>query len=228
MTALFPDLEAQAEQALEDCQNQPRGTIVINQTPDVLSGSGWSLTGPQDKTGTGSMTVSDMPTGEYTIVWEDVSGYVAPPPSNEKTLGEDETISFNGTYFEYSETSFPVIYFRITEVSGYALLYVNDNHYQSAVLDPAWGDYGYTRWERLLNRDPGGQPWVQEGDDGLVLTLKFEVRPYNLLPLQVPSAHFEVMVNGEITISKQLSAPKGQTKEETETLTVPGVLPYEI
>jgi hypothetical protein len=222
---LFTDLVAEAEQALEDCRNQPKGAIIINQTPDVLSGGGWSLTGPRDQTGSGDMTLTRMPTGDYTLVWVEVSGYIT-PPSSDKTLGADGTISFSGTYVEQSEVSFPVIYWRISEVEGYARIYIDEWSAASAGSgeDTGWGG-------PLGETDPSGTPWVEAGQDALVLTFRFVVHPSKYVPEDEPSGYFEVKVDGEIVISRQVTAPhtlvRPEIYEETETLSFPGVLPPE-
>jgi formylglycine-generating enzyme required for sulfatase activity len=74
-------------------------TIVIDQTPDVLAGAGWSLTGPQDESGSGDMILADMPAGQYTIIWNEVTDYIT-PADDTQTLEADGTITFNGTYHQ--------------------------------------------------------------------------------------------------------------------------------
>jgi len=75
------------------------GTIEIDQSPDILSGAGWVLTGPRNETGAGDATLEYMPIGDYTLTWNDVLDYVT-PPSDLQSLLENETISFAGTYTE--------------------------------------------------------------------------------------------------------------------------------
>jgi hypothetical protein len=41
------------------------GTIVIDQTPNFLSGAGWILNGPQNESGTGDITLTDVQVGDY-------------------------------------------------------------------------------------------------------------------------------------------------------------------
>ena len=78
---------------------QEVGTIIIDQTPDDLDGAGWSLTGPKDQTGSGDVTLANMPTGEYTLTWDVVSDYIT-PTSPSQTLDANGTITFSGTYEE--------------------------------------------------------------------------------------------------------------------------------
>ena len=78
---------------------QETGTIIIDQTPDDLTSAGWSLTGPQNETGSGDMTLTSMPVGTYTLAWDAVSGYRT-PSGDTKTLVSDETITFSGAYIE--------------------------------------------------------------------------------------------------------------------------------
>ena len=76
-----------------------KGTIEINQTPDDLAGAGWTLTGPQNETGSGDATFNNMPVGTYTLTWDDVSGYVT-PTAESKELNLNNTVSFSGIYVE--------------------------------------------------------------------------------------------------------------------------------
>ncbi len=78
---------------------EEKGTIIIDQTPDFLTGTGWTLTGPENETGSGDRTMTDMPTGQYTLTWDLVSGYIT-PFSYTKTLVAAGTIIFSGNYHE--------------------------------------------------------------------------------------------------------------------------------
>ncbi|MBU2501822.1 formylglycine-generating enzyme family protein [bacterium] len=82
-----------------DPVHQDRGTIVIDQTPDTLDGSGWSLAGAAARSGEGDLTLADMPTGEYTLTWQEVSGYESPAVAT-GTLATGGTLRFAGTYVE--------------------------------------------------------------------------------------------------------------------------------
>ena len=84
-----------------DCPTQPSesGTIEIDQTPDVLTGAGWTLTGPQGETGNGDATLNDKPVGDYTLTWDAVAGYITPAAATQ-TLSADGTTTFSGTYVE--------------------------------------------------------------------------------------------------------------------------------
>ncbi|MBU8869296.1 MAG: formylglycine-generating enzyme family protein [Gemmatimonadales bacterium] len=73
------------------------GTIEIYQTPDGLKDTGWSLTGPQDETGSGYMKFNEMPVGQYSLTWLDVDGFIA-PVSLPQALVTGGTVVFNGTY----------------------------------------------------------------------------------------------------------------------------------
>ena len=75
------------------------GTVAVDQTPDELVEAGWTLTGPQDESGAGDLTLSEMPIGEYTLVWDDATGYTT-PPQDTQTLEDGETITFSGSYLE--------------------------------------------------------------------------------------------------------------------------------
>jgi len=75
------------------------GTIDIVQTPDVIAGSGWSLTGPQTETGSGDITLTDMPVGDYMLIWDVMDGYIN-PSDRTQTLTADGVLTFRGTYNE--------------------------------------------------------------------------------------------------------------------------------
>lgn len=73
------------------------GTILVDQEPDDLAGAGWTLTGPVTAGGSGDTTLTGMPAGEYTITWNEVTGYIK-PSSQAKTLVANDTIMFIGSY----------------------------------------------------------------------------------------------------------------------------------
>ena len=75
------------------------GTIVIDQTPDVLSGAGWSLTGLKSEAGSGDITLAEMPTGPYKLTWNIVGGF-SKPPSYKKILSSNGSITFSGAYVQ--------------------------------------------------------------------------------------------------------------------------------
>jgi len=75
------------------------GTIIIDQTPDVLVGAGWSLTGPQDGSGSGDQTLTDMPLGDYTLTWDSLEGW-AEPQGSTHTVSVGSTVTFPGTYMD--------------------------------------------------------------------------------------------------------------------------------
>lgn len=74
-----------------------KGTITIDQTPNTLAGAGWRLSGPLIRTGSGDLSLKDVPLGSYTLAWDSVSGYIR-PSSDMKTLDPAGTIAFEGTY----------------------------------------------------------------------------------------------------------------------------------
>ena len=71
------------------------GTIVIDPDPDYLNAP-WVLTGPQGDSGNADETLSDMPTGEYTLTWGAVSGHIT-PSQDVQDLDADRSITFQGT-----------------------------------------------------------------------------------------------------------------------------------
>jgi hypothetical protein len=53
---------------------QEFGTVIVDPSPDSIDAP-WSLTGPQDETGSGDTTLADMPAGAYTLTWGAVIEY---------------------------------------------------------------------------------------------------------------------------------------------------------
>ncbi|MCD4699717.1 MAG: formylglycine-generating enzyme family protein, partial [Phycisphaerae bacterium] len=69
------------------------------QAPDDLPGAGWTINGEQGAQGSGDSTLVEMPTGEYSITWNPVAGYIT-PAGDTQTLAADGMITFEGTYVE--------------------------------------------------------------------------------------------------------------------------------
>lgn len=80
--------------------NQGTGTITLNPLPEHLSAP-WSLRGPEGYVydSTGTETVTDLTAGEYTVIWETLSGWVTPEASHELLLA-DGSLNLTVTYFE--------------------------------------------------------------------------------------------------------------------------------
>ena len=62
-------------------ENSGTGTIIVTAAPDYLAPP-WILHGPDGLLlgGAGNKTLPAMTAGEYTLVWENLSGWVAPEP----------------------------------------------------------------------------------------------------------------------------------------------------
>ncbi len=76
------------------------GTVAINCTPDAIDAP-WSLAGPGSlaAVGRGDSTMSAMDTGDYTITWGSVAGWVS-PAAETRTLSAGATVTFAGAYTE--------------------------------------------------------------------------------------------------------------------------------
>ncbi len=73
----------------------PTGTINVTTNLDAAT---FDITGPANYSGSGrKWTKTRAPLGEYTIVYNDVSGYVT-PESQTEILNKGEVINFTGTY----------------------------------------------------------------------------------------------------------------------------------
>jgi formylglycine-generating enzyme required for sulfatase activity len=76
------------------------GTIEIDPEPNSLNAP-WSITGPDEyqASGTGDQILSELSTGEYTLTWGEVAGWIT-PTSPAQMLLADGLITFGGTYTE--------------------------------------------------------------------------------------------------------------------------------
>jgi sugar lactone lactonase YvrE len=63
----------------------------------------FSVNGPVSFTGSGSMwTTEDVPTGEYTVTFDAITGYKKPLPQT-KTLADNSEVTFSGSFFTWQE-----------------------------------------------------------------------------------------------------------------------------
>jgi formylglycine-generating enzyme required for sulfatase activity len=76
------------------------GTITINPEPNSISAP-WQITGPGDlsQSGSGDVTLVEMPAGSYTLAWVPVPNWTSPSPmSATQSLVADGTLTFTGPY----------------------------------------------------------------------------------------------------------------------------------
>ena len=125
-----------------------KGTINVDVTPETAS---WTLVGPQDfvLNSTGSATISDAPTGDYTITWMSLPGWALPVPTQYsftlikdgiedvlavyiQTVG-DVTITTNEEVAEWS-----VIDSSMAEFTGQGSGHITDA--TAGNVGIAWGD----------------------------------------------------------------------------------------
>jgi len=74
------------------------GTVVMEVTPDMAS---WSFVDGDGAahSGSGDTTVSEVPTGDITVMWSDLSGWLTPEPNPvTRALAKDGTVTFEGEY----------------------------------------------------------------------------------------------------------------------------------
>jgi len=78
------------------------GTILIETTPDSINAP-WSLSGPGEynSSGNGDQMLTDFEPGDYTIIWENVTGWIT-PSGDMQTLVPNDTVTFSGIYIEDS------------------------------------------------------------------------------------------------------------------------------
>ncbi|MGD9548643.1 MAG: FlgD immunoglobulin-like domain containing protein [Candidatus Krumholzibacteriia bacterium] len=92
------DWSSGAESAFVAVINPPSTTVVVDAEPDAVNAP-WTLAGPGgfSVSANGDQSYPDVEAGTYTIAWNDVFGWVTPPPDT-MTVGTGETITFRGTY----------------------------------------------------------------------------------------------------------------------------------
>jgi len=73
------------------------GNIEIDQTPDVLPGANWTLSGPRFETGSGDTLLASMEAGVYTVSWSPVADYNSPATSTQ-TLAAADSVTFDGVF----------------------------------------------------------------------------------------------------------------------------------
>ena len=108
------------------------GTIVIDVAPDGIDAP-WTLTdtGDYSMSGTGDQTVADLDPGDYTVVWEDVNGYMTPQGAT-ATLAADTTITLEGVYARIGLTAA-----FVTEMGGYGTDALEFDTVGDIALDPS-------------------------------------------------------------------------------------------
>lgn len=74
------------------------GSIVIDAGPETID-TPWSLSGPNGfaETGTGDAAFDNIDTGEYSLTWSAVSGWITPGPATGILVG-GKTLTFTGLY----------------------------------------------------------------------------------------------------------------------------------
>jgi len=117
------------------------GAIVIDPSPDSINAP-WSLVSPDSfsDNGTGDETLTDLTPGEYTITWEDVSGWIT-PAEEVQILEADEIVTFNGVYVEDSDSTGTV-----TDIDG--------NVYQTIKIGDQWWMMENLKVTHYRNGDP--------------------------------------------------------------------------
>ncbi|MFH2052212.1 MAG: S8 family serine peptidase, partial [bacterium] len=84
------------------------GTVVVNPDPNALNAP-WTIDSPLGTFNfSGDLTRAGVPTGNYTITWGDVAGWITPAPET-LALTVNDTITFNGVYTEIPTTGTIVI-----------------------------------------------------------------------------------------------------------------------
>jgi hypothetical protein len=81
----------------------PNGTVLVDPSADAAT---WHLAGPGgfSDNGSGEILYREMEPGDYTVVWNALSGWESPQPSQQtKTLAAGEAITFFGSYRDGTE-----------------------------------------------------------------------------------------------------------------------------
>ena len=146
--------------------DQQLGSVTVDVSPEeaeVLST--WTLTGPEayELTWQGDSTLADMPVGEYSISWSNISGWVAPAGEIE-VLDHEDVINFVGEYIPDSGTIQVDVRPRHLESMAVWTLSGPDGFYLSASGDSLLtemnsGEY-HIEWQEFdttVNPDPESQ-----------------------------------------------------------------------
>ena len=77
------------------------GRITLLVTPEELNAP-WTVTGPDEEwSGTGSSELAHLPSGQYTLAWEQLEGWITPDPAwIQFNLAEQESLFFTGGYVQ--------------------------------------------------------------------------------------------------------------------------------
>ena len=146
------------------------GTIAIDVTPDDI-GATWTLSGAGGFSldGTGDRTVANLDVGDYTLVWGDANGYVAPPDET-VTLAADSTLTLAGSY-----TPIGVTATLVTQIGSYGSDELQFNSVGDIDLDPSGNLYVCDKGNyRVQKIGPDGsfilqidhdRPWDIETDE---------------------------------------------------------------
>jgi hypothetical protein len=110
------------------------GTLMINVTPEEAS---WTCTGPGFNTsGAGDRTFRDIPTGQYTVVWNDVNGWTLPAPGQTtKEVRENETVTFS---VAYTREGAPTIDSVSGDTSQGGTLQIDGSGFAGHTMDVEW------------------------------------------------------------------------------------------
>lgn len=89
-------------------QAQP-GQVQLNPNPDTISAP-WTLQGPSgfEQTGTGDVTLENMLSGDYTVIWGDITGWETPEPMTGNLL-EGDGLTFTAEYVSLSASTFSLV-----------------------------------------------------------------------------------------------------------------------
>lgn len=84
-------------------ENQGTGTVTVTALPAYLDPP-WSLRGPDGyiHDSNGTETLAGLTAGEYTVIWDNLSGWVTPEASHGLLLA-GQSLDFEATYFEEEE-----------------------------------------------------------------------------------------------------------------------------
>jgi hypothetical protein len=148
------------------------GTIAIDANPDLLNAP-WTLEGPGGYlyNSNGDETLPGLVSGDYTLTWGDIAGWITPSPNPEIILlPAAGAINFSGNYTEQ-----PAYTVRVN-VAGEVYTDTAGNQWEAdkAYSPGSWGYYGGG-----TTRDRGtGRAIAGTEDDRIYQTLRFRFDGY--------------------------------------------------
>jgi hypothetical protein len=178
------------------------GTINVNTN---LEGAAFTINGPASYSGSGmNWTEPDSPTGSYTIIYSDVTGYTTPAPQT-LLLHDNGSIDFDGQYIRHTgsinvNTNRPDAVFTITGPGSYS-----GSGTDWSVPDAMTGTYTITFGDVNGYFTPDPQTLTLQKDANITFTGQYDIRYKNV----IAGAGYGEINPGLVKVLTHLGLPTG-------------------